>query len=94
MPELPVIRDHEKYASGLSFPLVEYASRAVGWQWRSDAKGGPVFVTISRGPTGGFKVLGSFPLSAGGWRSAWLALVQSDPAAAEKAAADARRACG
>jgi uncharacterized protein YbjQ (UPF0145 family) len=87
VPAMPVIRDGEKYSSGLPFALMEGLPCTIGWQWRSVGSGGPAFVIISRGRMGGYKILDRFPLTEDGWASAWQSLVQTDAAAAGKVAA-------
>jgi hypothetical protein len=87
VPAMPVIRDTEKYASGIPFPLLDGIPRTIGWQWHRDAKGGPAFVTMSRGALGSLKVQERFPLTQEGWRDAWHSFARSDPAAAGKVAA-------
>jgi Short C-terminal domain len=86
-PQMPMIRSYEQYR-GIPFPLVDGASRTVGWQWRKDTKGGWCFATLRRTMLGDYKILQSFPLTRGGWEEAWEALVKLDPDSAEKARAE------
>ena len=58
-----------------------------GWQWRTDAKGGPCFVTLRRSAVTAYKIIERFPLTPEGWASAWDALLELDPSSAEKARA-------
>ena len=65
VPAMPVIRPSERSAN--PYPVVEGLNRGIGWHLRSDRRGGPVFVLMSR-PTVGFqKVLQRFPLTEAGW---------------------------
>jgi len=54
VPAMPVIRPNERYL-GTPHPLVDGSAQMIGWQWRTDARGGPCFVTIRRSPMGGLK---------------------------------------
>ena len=80
---MPVIRTYEQYESS-PFPAVDGLPYMIGWLWRSQAKGGPCFVTIRRSAMGGYKLLESFPLTPGGWVQAWAALVALDQRAAAR----------
>jgi uncharacterized protein YbjQ (UPF0145 family) len=83
VPAMPVIRPSEKY-TGVPFVLVDGLPRMMGWQWLPEAKGGPVFVIVSRGVMGGYKILDRFPLTRDGWARAWHGLAVADAAAAGK----------
>jgi uncharacterized protein YbjQ (UPF0145 family) len=83
---MPRIRPRET-GSDYPYPVLDGLPRMIGWQWLSDARGGPVFVIISRGAMGGLKVLEHFPLTEDGWRRAWQRLAAADPDAARKVAA-------
>jgi hypothetical protein len=85
VPAMPVVREVEK--STLPYPLVDGIPRTLGWQWRSEAKGGPEFVIMTRGAMGGLKVQERFPFTEDGWRNAWQSLARSDGTAAAKVAA-------
>lgn len=63
--------------------MLEGLSFTIGWQFRPDRGGGPVFVLLRRGAFG-LKALERFPLSEVGWANAWQALVKQSPQAAEK----------
>jgi uncharacterized protein YbjQ (UPF0145 family) len=86
VPTMPVIRDVERYESGLPFVLIDGQPLMIGWQWRSTGTDGPVFVIASRGRMGGHKILERFPLTEEGWASAWQAFARTDMAAAQKVA--------
>lgn len=79
---MPVIRPSEQ--TGSPYPLVEGLGYGVGWQYRSQKHGGPVFVTLGRGALGAQKVIERFPLTEAGWEMAWDALARLDPAAAAR----------
>ena len=87
VPTMPVIHETEKQYLGFPDPLLDGIPRTIGWQWQSEAKGGPVFAIIVRSAMGGLKVQERFPLTENGWRNAWHALAESDPVAARKVAA-------
>jgi hypothetical protein len=63
---------------------MEGLSRTIGWQFRPERRGGPVFVLLGRGAVGLPKVLERFPLTEAGWATAWHALAQQDPDAADR----------
>lgn len=84
VPAMPVIRENEKYQSGVPFPLVDGQPRTIGWQWLPVTRDGPAFVIIGRGRMGGYRVLDRFPLTEEGWAAAWQSLAETDAAAAEK----------
>jgi len=81
VPAVPVIRPSEQSTN--PYPVLEGLSPSIGWQFRPDRRGGPVFVLLGRGAVG-LKVLERFPLSEAGWANAWQALVKQSPQAAEK----------
>jgi uncharacterized protein YbjQ (UPF0145 family) len=83
VPAMPVIRPAEK-DTGVPFLLMDGLARTMGWQWLPEAKGGPVFVIVSRGVMGGYKILDRFPLTEGGWAAAWHSLAAADATAAGK----------
>jgi hypothetical protein len=83
VPAMPVIRPSERFI-GQPYPLLDGPTPVVGWQGRPDAKGGPVFVIMSRSMLGSYKVVDRFPLTEEGWAEAWKALVKLSPAAAGK----------
>lgn len=83
VPPMPVVRPAERYV-GFPYPLLDGVSPTIGWQWRPEDKGGPVFLIIRRGALGGSKAVESFPLTADGWVSAWQVLVAQNPAIAPK----------
>jgi hypothetical protein len=87
VPTMPVIRATEEHHPGFPHPLLDGIPRTIGWQWQSEAKGGPVFAIIVRGAMGVPTVQERFPLTEDGWRNAWHALAESDPTAARKVAA-------
>ncbi|MDR2985666.1 MAG: hypothetical protein LBV34_12585 [Nocardiopsaceae bacterium] len=81
-PAMPSVSSSDVYP-GQPWLLVESGVRhAIGW--RDDRKGGPSFVVARTGFR--VKVIETFPLSETGWASAWQALVQRDPGAAESIA--------
>lgn len=80
---MPQIQPHEQ-PPGVAYPLLDGPTLTLGWQWRSDAKGGPCFATPRRTVLGGYKVLERFPFTPEGWASAWDALVKLDPNSAAK----------
>jgi hypothetical protein len=82
VPAIPVIRPSEQSAN--PYPVMEGLSRTIGWQFRPERRGGPVFVLLGRGAVGLPKVLERFPLTEAGWATAWQALAQQDPDAAGK----------
>jgi uncharacterized protein YbjQ (UPF0145 family) len=86
VPAMPVIRESEKYQSSIPFPLVDGLPHMIGWQWRPHAGELPVFVLLSRGRMGGYRVVNRFPLTQGGWATAWHSLAETDAAAAGKVA--------
>jgi hypothetical protein len=83
VPAMPVIRPSERSASS-PYPVLEGISRTIGWQFRPERRGGPVFVLMGRGAVGLPKVLERFPLTEAGWARAWQALVRENPDVAEK----------
>ena len=97
-PAMPLIRSFEQYV-GAPYPVQDGASPTLGWQWRTERKGGPVFALISRNLVGTYKIQQTFPLTEAGWAEAWdvLARLSPDRAAearqvlAERAAADRAR---
>ena len=89
MSAMPVIRAAEKY-TGMWFPLVDGLTRTIGWQWQPEAKGGPIFVVISRRVMGGYKIVERFPLTADDWTRTWNSLAAADPGAAQKVLAALR----
>jgi hypothetical protein len=83
VPAMPVIRSSEQFI-GSPYPLLDGVTPVIGWQGRPDAKGGPVFVIMSRTMLGSYKVVDRFPLTEEGWAKVWKALVKLSPAAAGK----------
>jgi len=57
---------------------------ALGWEDRSERRGGPCFIIVKATFTGSFRVIQRFPLSDAGWRQAWKALVGLDRDGAAK----------
>ena len=88
-PAMPVVRPGEQVPA-VPYPLLDGLSPTIGWQFRSQAKGGPAFVIIRRRGLGSLKVVESFPLTENGWASAWQSLVTQNPAAAPKVLAALR----
>jgi hypothetical protein len=82
VPAMPDIRPSEQSAN--PYPVLEGLSRTIGWQFRPERRGGPVFVLLGRGAVGLPKVLERFPLTEPGWARAWQALARQDPDAAGK----------
>jgi hypothetical protein len=80
---MPVILPSEQ-VSGYPYPLVEGLNPTIGWYFRPPAKGGPAFAIMRRTGLGSLKVIGTFPLTADGWASAWQSLVSQNPAAIPK----------
>lgn len=79
VPPMPAIRSYEQY-TGVTHPVREGISPTIGWQFRRESKGGPVFALITRsGFLGAYKVHTSFPLTAPGWVQAWQALAGMSP---------------
>jgi hypothetical protein len=84
-----------------SFAYLVHHSRhlSVGWQWRSDARGGSCFLVGRETLTGGLKVVRRFPFTERGWAHAWRYLLATDPTLArqlwttltDRAAADRKR---
>ena len=81
IPAMPVISPSEQVLGG-AYPLLDGLSPTIGWEFRTQAKGGPVFVMLRRSGLGSLKVTGSFPLTEDGWARAWQSLVTQNPAAA------------
>ena len=88
-PAMPVVRPGEQVPA-VPYPLLDGLSPTIGWQFRSQAKGGPAFVIIRRRGLGSLKVVESFPLTENGWASAGQSLVTQNPAAAPKVLAALR----
>jgi len=80
IPTIPVISPGEQDLGG-AHPLLDGVSPTIGWQFQSQAKGGPSFVILRRTGLGGLKVVESFPLTEDGWAHAWQSLVTHNPAA-------------
>jgi hypothetical protein len=80
-PAMPEVLAEEK-SNGL-FTLTDGHGLAVGWQFRSEANGGPAFVVVRRSRFGFQAVEESFPLTAEGWAAAWQALVARYPRGVE-----------
>lgn len=77
VPAMPVIRPNERSAN--QYPVAGGLNCAIGWHLRSERRGAPVFVVMSR-PTVGFqKVIARFPLTEAGWADARQALVRPTP---------------
>ncbi len=83
VPAMPVIRSSERFI-GRPYPLLDGLTPVIGWQGRPEAKGGSVFVIMSRAMLGPYKVVERFPLTEEGWAEAWKALVKLSPAASGK----------
>ncbi len=81
IPAMPVISSSEQVLGG-AYPLLDGISPTIGWEFRSETKGGPSFVILRRTGLGGLKVTESFPLTEDGWARAWQSLVTQNPAAA------------
>lgn len=82
VPGMPVIHPSERSAN--PYPVREGLGRTVGWQFRPQHRGGPVFVLLGRGPLGVQKVVERFPLTETGWAKMWRTLEKQDPQAAGK----------
>jgi hypothetical protein len=80
IPAMPIISPSEQVPD-YPYPLLDGFSPTVGWVFRSQRKGGPIFVILRRAGLGSFKVVESFPLTEGGWAAAWQSLVRQSPAA-------------
>jgi len=89
IPAMPDIAPSEELAD-TPYPLVEGLSPTIGWQLRTQRKGGPAFMIIRRSTLGSLKVVETFPLTEDGWASAWQSLTQQNPAAVPKALAALR----
>jgi hypothetical protein len=77
-PPMPVIAPGELHGGG-PFVLLDAGDRfIVGWQGFPVREGGPCFVVFRRNPLGSIQVAERFPLTEGGWSSAWQALVSRD----------------
>jgi hypothetical protein len=77
-PPMPVIVPSELHSGG-PFVLLDARDRfTVGWQGFPAREGGPCFVIYRRNPLGSIQVAERFPLTEGGWASAWRALVSRD----------------
>jgi hypothetical protein len=83
VPAMPVIRSYEQY-QGEAYPALDGITPTIGWQWRTEKKGGPAFAVINRTLLGSYKVQQRFPLTEDGWASAWQALVRLSPGNAVK----------
>ncbi len=83
IPAMPVISSSEQVLGG-AYPLLDGISPTIGWEFRSEAKGGPGFVILRRTGLGGLKVMESFPLTEDGWARTWQSLVTYNPAAAPR----------
>ena len=81
IPAMPVISPSEQVLGG-AYPLLDGLSPTIGWQFQSQAKGGPAFVILRRTGLGSLKVTEGFPLTDNGWARAWQSLVTQNPAAA------------
>jgi hypothetical protein len=79
IPAMPFIPPNEQI-SDYPFPLLDGVSSTVGWVFRSQVKGGPIFVILRRTALGSFKVVESFPMTEDGWATAWQSLVRQNPA--------------
>jgi hypothetical protein len=51
---------------------------ALGWEDRSERRGGRCFIIVKATFTGSFRVIERFPMTDAGWRRAWKALVKLD----------------
>jgi transposase len=80
IPAMPVILPSEQ-VPGAPYPLLDGISPALGWEFRSSARGGPAFVIVRRTGLGSLKVVESFPLTEDGWARAWQSLARQNPAA-------------
>ena len=58
---------------------------ALGWEDRSERRGGRCFIIVKATFTGSFRVIERFPMTDAGWRRAWKALVKLDRDGAAKA---------
>jgi hypothetical protein len=88
---VPVISPSEQVLGG-AYPLLDGLSPTIGWEFRTQAKGGPVFVILRRTGLGSPKVTESFPLTEDGWARARQSLVTQNPAAAPQVLASIFRA--
>ncbi|HEX5292676.1 MAG TPA: hypothetical protein VFX25_27720 [Streptosporangiaceae bacterium] len=59
--------------------LQDGASPTLGWQWRADKKGGPVFGLVTRTLSGSCKLREAFPLTEESWAWAWDVLARVHP---------------
>jgi hypothetical protein len=84
VPAMPFIRSFEQYVGG-PCPLEDGASPTLGWQWRAERKGGPVFALISRNLVGSYRLRETFPLTEEGWAEAWDVLARLSPERAAEA---------
>jgi hypothetical protein len=80
---MPVIGSSERDTRS-PYPVLDGINPTIGWYFRRQADGGPVFVIIRRGALGSLKVLESFPLSESGWVDAWQSFATQNPAAVPK----------
>jgi hypothetical protein len=71
--------------------LADWLSPAIGWQFRPETKGSPVFVIARRTALGALKVIESFPLTEDGWARAWQSLVNLNPSAVSEVLAELKR---
>lgn len=86
IPPMPSVRRDQVYRGTPYLPTDSTSLRCnIGWQ--DYRKGGPSFVVTRLGWLRAMRVVERFPLTERGWESAWRALTNLDPAAAEAIAA-------
>jgi hypothetical protein len=61
---------------------------SIGWQYRTEAKGGPCYLVGRDTVMGERKILRRFPFTDEGWQQAWRFLVGSDPVQAQRVRAE------
>jgi hypothetical protein len=83
VPAMPVIGRSER-DTGTPYPLLDALNPTIGWHFRRQAEGGPVYVILRRRVFGSFKVVASFPLTKDGWSRAWQYFVTRNPTADPK----------
>jgi hypothetical protein len=77
LPAMPVIKAAERTPG--PYPLVDGVAVTIGWQFKAEVRDGQAFVIIRRTLYGQHKVIESFPLTEGGWASAWRSLAACSP---------------
>lgn len=86
-PEMPQVDLSMLAANGPpQLAAEERVKHTIGWQARTEAKGGHCFVVVRFTPMGSLKFLGRYPLTTDGWARAWRMLAELDAGAAADAA--------